>query len=197
MRDNIQRRWTEEKIQNQILLCVNELGLNRMPSKKEIETYFGDFALSNKISKGKGFYGWAKELNLPLKESDTLTGKIGESVARVYLEQNGFQVEQMSMKYPYDFLVNDVVKVDVKYSQLYKKSKFGFYSFRLEKEYPTCDIYLLISYSPKGEHTFFIVPSKNVMQKQISIGEHSSIYHRYINRLDILKQYETAIKAVG
>lgn len=189
--------WTEEKIKEQILLCINGLGLHRMPSKKEVDTYFGNYALSNKITKGKGFYGWAKELQLPPKRSDTLTGKAGEAIAKAYLEQNGFLVEQMSMRHPYDFLVNGVVKVDVKYSRLYQTGKWGFYSFRLEKKYPTCDVYLLISDSPKGEHTFFVVPSKDVMQTQISIGEYMSSYHRYINRLDILTQYETAIKAVG
>ncbi len=190
------QKWTEEKIKEQLLYCINGLDLHRMPSKQEVDRYFGNYALSNKITKGKGFYGWAKELQLPLKSSDTLTGKAGEAIAKAYLEKNGFMVEQMSMRHPYDFLVNDVVKVDVKYSHLYQTDKWGFYSFRLEKKYPTCDVYLLISDSPKGEHTFFVVPAKDVMQTQISIGEHMSSYHRYIGRLDVLIQYETAIKAV-
>lgn len=43
--------WTYEKIKNQISFMVKEKDMNRMPSRSEVDTFFGDYKLSNAISK--------------------------------------------------------------------------------------------------------------------------------------------------
>lgn len=169
-----------------------------MPTRNQIRSYFGDDRLSNKVSKTLGYYGWADRFGLKVASNDTNTGKNGERIAKEFLEQNGFSVKQMLQNYPYDLLINDVVKADVKYSNLYKnKDGFCFYSFALRKPYPTCDLYILVANNQDDEQRFYIVPSREAVQKQISIGEHHSIYDKYLQRFDIIKQFEFAFKKVG
>ena len=190
-------KWTCELIEQKILECVKALGLNRMPSRNEIRDYYGNDCLTNKISKTFGYYGWAERLGLEMKDSDTQTGKTGEKMAKEWLESYGFDAKLMPQNYPFDLFVNGCVKVDVKYSHLYESPQngFKFYSFRLEKEVPTCDVYILIACDNRNKKTWYVVPSREVQQKQISIGEHASIYNRFIDRVDIISSYEAAFKA--
>jgi hypothetical protein len=95
----------------------------------------------------------------------------------------------MSQNYPFDLLINDLVKIDVKYSNLYHGETGNFYSFRLAKKYPSCDVYFLIANNDVNQRMFYIIPSKDVMQLQISIGEHDSVYHKYLNRYDYIDKY--------
>lgn len=191
--------WTDELIESMIIECKDGMGIARMPSRAEIKSYFGDDCLTNKISKTYGYYGWAERLGLSMKGSDTQTGKIGERFARKWLEEHGLDVQQMTTNYPYDLYVNGCVKVDVKYSHLYspKGASFAFYSFRLGKEIPTCDIYLLIAQDKENTRRYFVVPSREAQQKQISIGEKKSVYYKYENRIDIILDYEAAFKNIA
>ena len=68
-------KWTDEKIKEEIIKVKESLCLERMPTRSEIELVMGNSALTDKISKTKGYYGWAEELNLTIKESETTFGK--------------------------------------------------------------------------------------------------------------------------
>lgn len=181
--------WTENLIKENIMSVVKILNISHMPTRSEIRGVTGNDALTNKISKTDGYYGWAEKLNLPIKNNDTLTGKLGEKMAAELLKSRGYEVLQMSQNYPFDLLVNQSVKIDVKYANLYHGDKGSFYSYGLAKKYPTCDIYLLISSDDENKQAIFVIPSRDVMQLQISIGEHSSIYHKYLDRYDVIDQY--------
>lgn len=37
--------WTYEKIKNQISFMVKEKDMNRMPSRSEVDTFFGDYKI--------------------------------------------------------------------------------------------------------------------------------------------------------
>lgn len=160
-----------------------------MPTRAEIRNFIGDDRLTNKISKTLGYYGWAAKLNLKVQENDTRKGKMGEEFAAALLEARGYSVLQMPQNYPYDLLVNDFVKIDVKFSNLYHGIAGNFYSFALRKKYPTCDIYLLIANGDEQQKSIYILPSKNAIQTQISIGERTSIYDKYCNRYETIDQF--------
>ena len=181
--------WTKDLIAQKIRETVKALKLSSMPTRKQFVKYYGDDKLTDKISKTLGYYGWAKELDLPIQSNDTLKGKISEKYAADLLNNRGYETLQMAQNYPYDLLVNHVVKVDVKYSNLYHGRQGNFYSYALRKKYPTCDIYMLIANSDSGEKKIYILPSKDAIQLQIGIGEYSSIYDKYLNRYDIIDQY--------
>lgn len=116
------------------------------------------------------------ELGLPIKDSKTYFGKSQESVAAEMLISRGHSVRHMSQNFPYDLLVDDAVKIDVKASHLYKGTAGDFYTFNIEKQFATCDIYLLFTLSDdNSEREVYIVPSVFVIaQTQLSIGKDTS-----------------------
>lgn len=183
------RYWTDETIKQAIMDVVNTLSINHMPTRNEIRDFYGDDALTNRVSKTYGYYGWAKIIGLPVKQNDTLKGKTSEKAATEILSSHGYEVIQMSQNYPYDLLINSAVKIDVKFSNLYHGQHGHFYSFALRKKYPTCDVYMMIANADDGEKKVYILPSKDVSQIQIAIGENSSIYEKYRDRYDIIDQY--------
>ena len=192
-------RWTDELISERVLEVVHALELERMPSSKECENYFRNSALTSAISKRMGWYALAKKMGLPIKDSETYFGKRQEESAKEQLISRGFEVRRMSQNFPYDLLVNDCVKVDVKASRLYQSANGSFYSFNLEKPFCTCDIYMLyMANDDKTEKGVLIIPSKFVATNtQISVGETKSKYHRFLDRWDYLEEYSLFFEGIG
>lgn len=97
----------------------------------------------------------------------------------------------MSQNFPYDLLVNNCLKIDVKSSHLYKGKDGNFYTFRTGKRYATCDVYVLVALDDSDELVkTYIIPSSKVFNKiQISMGEYNSKYDIYLDRWDILSDY--------
>lgn len=180
-------KWSDELIKEKIFEVKNALSLDRMPSRKECEQYFHNDALVNAVSKNKKWYMLANELGLKIKDSETYFGKTQELIAEEMLVSMGFFVRKMSQNFPYDLLIDDCVKIDVKASHLYHGPNGDFYTFNLEKQFSTCDIYILFALGDQGEKRIFVVPSKFVIaQSQISMGVTKSKYHKFENRWDFI-----------
>ena len=186
-------KWTSEIIGEKIMEAKNALGIEYMPTRKQLIQYYGNDCLTNKVSKTIGYYGWAERLGLKIQDNNTRRGKLGEIWAAEYLRDQGFDVQQMLPNYPFDLLVNGCVKVDVKFSNLYRsKSGFAFYSFALRKRIPTSDAYFLIAQDMCGGRRVYIIPSAAAKQTQISIGEVHSIYDKYLWNTEFLRRIESA-----
>lgn len=182
--------WSDELIREKILEVVNGMELDRMPSRKEVEAFYGDSCLTNAISRRGGWYQLASDLDLPIKQSETYFGKSHEKQVRDILISMGHEVRQMPQNFPYDLLVDDCVKIDVKVSRLYEGAAGNFYSFNLEKPFCTCDIYVLRLMQKSGTISSLIVPSKFVpTNTQISVGEKNSKYHRFLEKWDFINDY--------
>ena len=180
-------RWTDELIKEKILEAKFALSLERMPSRKECIQYFHNEALVNAVSRRKSWHRLANELGLSIKDSETYFGKSQEQNAAEMLISKGFSVRKMSQNFPYDLLVDDCVKIDVKASHLYHGKNGDFYTFHLEKDYATCDVYILFALSESDETSVFVVPSKFVIaQNQISMGVSKSKYHKFKDRWDYI-----------
>lgn len=190
-------RWTDERIREGILEVVEAYGLDRMPSASEVKRY--DDNLANAITKRKGWYRLAREMGLPIKESETYFGKCQEEVARQQLVVRGHEVQRMPQNFPYDLLVDDCVKVDVKASRLYCGAEGNFYSYNLEKPYCTCDIYLLYMLNDdRTTRDVLVVPSVHVARHtKISVGETHSKYHKYRDKWGYIDEYSRFMGAVG
>ena len=129
-------RWTDEEITEKIIEIVKFSHLDRMPTRKEVERYCGDTSLTNAITRRKGgWYALAEKMRLPIKECETTFGKSHEKIIMERLVSMGYEVRRMPQNFPYDLLVNDSVKVDVKASRLYRGTGGSFYSFNLEKPF--------------------------------------------------------------
>ena len=190
------RRWNEETIKKEIYDIVDVMGINRMPTRVEIENITGNSSLTGVISKRGGFRYWADKLGLKIKESETQFGTKGEELAEKILTNKGYKVEQMTVKHPYDILVNDDIKIDIKTSRrYYYKDDNYMYSFRLEKRYPTCDLYMFLCIHEDKVEKVMIIPSKFLHQTQVSIGEQSK-YDQYIDRYDYIESYDKLYKSI-
>jgi hypothetical protein len=193
-------QWTNDEAEKAILEAKTGLELDRMPSRSELERFFGNTQLTNRISKTQGFSYWAGRLGLAIKESETCFGKQYEFMAAQKIQDMGYVVTQMSQNFPYDLLVENSVKIDVKTSKLYEGKNGNFFTFNLEKPFTTCDIYVLyLCHTPDDIKGTLIIPSKFVFKNnQISVGQYSSIYDKYADKWDYIKQFvefQRSIKA--
>lgn len=197
-KSSYRQEWNDDSIKSSITQMINDLHLERMPSRKEVDEYFGDTSLSNAISHRRKWYKLADELNLDVKKSNTYVGKKYEEYAKNELTNYGFTVLNMSQNFPYDLLVNDFVKIDVKASRLHHASRGNFYSYNLEKPYSTCDIYLLYLINDDGSvKDTLIIPSIHVFTNvQISVGEINSKYYKYSQKWYYIQNYYKFYKEV-
>ena len=186
------KRWTDSAIRDGILEVIQHYELDRMPSRSEVKAYYQDERLANAVSKrAGGWYGLAEELGLSVKDSATYFGKRHERIVAEKLVAHGYEVRQMPQNFPYDLLVDDAVKVDVKVSHLHRGAHGGFYTFSLDKPYTTCDLFVLLTLGAQNEiQHAYVVPSVFVpLHTQITMGEHKSKYDRFCGAWDYVAQY--------
>lgn len=184
-------QWTKDKIIEELTKMLDDTGMKRMPTSAEVSSYFGNYKLSNAISKRKLWLPLAKELGLDTKESETTFGKTYEAKAMEHLICLGYEVEKMPQNFPYDLLIEKSIKIDVKASNLYKGEYGNFYTFNLDKPFATCDIYILYIIGSQHEvKDILVIPSKFVIENtQISVGEKRSKYYKYSNKWVYIQQY--------
>lgn len=185
--------WTDEMICEKLTEIASTMKVPHMPTHKEMDIYTNGKALSNAVSKHGGTKHFSSLLDLPIKNCESKFGDVYEDMCAEYISSTlGFEVEKMVPRYPYDLLIDKNVKVDVKSSKLFETKKgITFYSFNLEKKKPTCDIYVCYCISDENEILkTYIIPSIALYNiKQLSVGVHDSIYNKYIDRWDFIKEY--------
>jgi hypothetical protein len=188
------KTWTNEQVIKEIKDVMKSLNINRMPSRNEVERTTKDASLSNKISRSGGFYHWAELIGIPIKESETKTAIAYEEKAKQQIfDLLGLESQLTPVCFPYDILVENLTKVDVKISNGFDGKKGFFFSFNLEYRFPKCDFYILYCVNERRNKTL-IVPAHVMSGKnQISVGI-NSIYDKYIDRWDLI---ETHLKAMS
>lgn len=185
------RKWSDELIETEIRKVMEALNIDRMPTRKEIESVAKDSSLTNKISKGIGFYGWAARMGLQIKDSETTFGKSYESQAMIDILQNtGLDSEKMSQNFAYDILVDGSIRVDVKVSnRYYYNGQNYFHTFNLERKHPVCDIMVCYCLDEnKQVEKILVIPSSKLHTCQLSVGVKSQ-YDAYNNAWDVFHKY--------
>lgn len=189
-------QWTDELVKSEIEKVMNALGIKRMPSQSEIESVTGNSGLSNRISKTGGFYKWAEKLKLDIKESESEFSIKYESICKEYIESKlGLKAELTSVKFPYDVFVGTGVKIDVKVSRLYEGHNGSFYTANLAYKLPKCDF--IVMYCIDGSiQKVYVIPSIELVGiNQLSIGEVTSKYDKFLGRWDLIKRFDELIDA--
>ena len=188
-------KWNDGYIETEINSVMDTMGINRMPSNSEMVRVRNSSDLSNAIAKNGGFYYWAGKLGLEIKGSETKTGIAYENYAAAQLLWKGYEVERMSVRHPYDLLVNGHIKVDVKVSKAYwMKGESLVNTVGLSKKYATCDLYIIYLLEEDSElDRTLIIPSHEVKNKYLNIGKDSK-YNKYIDRWDFLEVYSSLLK---
>lgn len=191
-------QYTEEDVAQKIMELANTFDPVRMPSRKEIEEYYGNTSLTNKIARSGGHYHWAKKLGLKTKNSDTKLGIYAESVVAEVLVNANHDVQKTALKFPYDLLVDGCVKIDVKAANISYVHGSKVRAYRLAKKQQTCDLYILCEVNDSGKvGDMYVVPSSMVSgQVQVEMGTASTIYEKYKNRFDLIDKMVGFYKSI-
>jgi hypothetical protein len=187
------KAWTEEMVIEAIMRVVNGLGLSTFPTHSEMNSFYGNHGLTVKVSKSGGTKFWAEKLNLPIKQCESETGNDYELLAiQLIKEYIGLNSRQTKPRYPYDIVVDENIKIDVKVSYPFKNNCNAWANtFNLEKKDPTCDIFILFCLNRESELSkTLIIPSCVVAgQTQIGVGKESK-YNIYIDNWKLIKKYD-------
>ena len=183
-------KWNDEKIKDGIMEVMKKLNIITMPTSVDINKANGNSALSNAIARHGGFEEWANKLGLAQSNCETRLGLKGEYFIKEVLERKGYEVEKMSVKHPYDLLINKSIKVDVKTAKKYISiCNSEYYAFNLEKKNPTCDIYILVCLNKDGDVSeIYVIPSVKLNQTQVAIGKETK-YECFKDRWDYIEKF--------
>lgn len=199
MKQAQRRKWSEEAIIESIMMIVASNNMKTFPTHREMEEFYGDKALSMKVSKSGGTRYWAKKLGLPIKECESEFGNAYELKAmNDIFEETGMHSRQTEPRYPYDLVVNNCIKVDVKVSrQIFTNCHTWQNSFNLEKKDPTCDIFMLYCLDKNGIFIKrLIIPSCVLTgQTQVGVGKNSK-WNRYKENWNAFWDYYSFYKGL-
>jgi len=188
----------DDEIKNRIYYIIQQLKINRMPSRSEVLSIEQNQNLHNAIIRGYGYYTWAKMLNLEIKDSETLMGVSYQKICMNQLIQMGYRVEETTMKAPYDLVINGNIKIDVKSGCAYlDECGCRLHTFGINKKLPTCDLYILYALDENGTNIekVFIIPSKELKLVSMCIGTNSK-YNCYINKWEYIDLYNKFYQAI-
>ena len=185
--------WTDEDVVNTINKIIEIHQLDHFPTHSEMDNYTGNSSLSAKVSKSGGTRYWANKMNLPIKQCESELGNDYELLAMELIKLNtGYESCQTKPRYPYDLLVNNSIKVDVKVSYPFLASKNGATSntFNLEKREPTCDIFILFCLNEEGTLIKTVIIPSNVLfgRTQVGIGKKSK-WDYFIDKWNYISEY--------
>ncbi|MEK4754823.1 hypothetical protein MKX72_20180 [Priestia sp. FSL R5-0597] len=171
--------WSDQRIEEEVRKCMKVLQIQRMPVASEL-TGIGRNDLHCALSKSKLKYsGWAKKLGVSLKSSETTKGNEYEGKVLKLIEVMGLDAKSMSTKHPYDLLVNDCVKIDVKVGTAHHHFGARAHTFALNKKYASCDIYVCVALDEQEKtESCFIIPARDVQIVTLNIGTNSK-YNKY------------------
>ena len=172
------KKWTDEKIEEGIMVIANKFSPVRMPTDKETVEMSDIPGLSNAIQRSGGYAYWANRLNLDQKYSETKIGVKYEHLIGKMLEAKGHKVVYTPTKHPYDLLVDGCVKVDVKVANESQVRGYPIHAYRTSKKLQTCDFYICCE-NDKDKNIYVIPACVCSGQSQIEMGIESRKYQIY------------------
>lgn len=187
------KKWTKELIHQGIKDVMKALDIERMPSNSECVRVTNSNALSVQISRNGGFYGIADELGLKKKSCGTEKSLVIENrLNKMFIDQ-GHKSKVTSFKCPYDILIDDCLKVEVKHSLGYSNA---YYTCNLYEGDLKSDILIFVCENEVlGDKTYIIPTHLLHGLKQLSIGKKSK-YNKFINSWSYLDQFLAFYKTI-
>jgi hypothetical protein len=154
-------KWNDAMIADHIMQNYRTTG--KMPTVTFLKET-GQHGLSVQISRTGGFVLWAERLGLSREHSDSDTGWDGERMVCEKIKAMGHVVTRsMDVKSPFDLLVSEVVRVDVKAAKFATYGPCSGWFYRIGK-IPQADI-IALHQLDTGETYWIpwvIVPRSNI-----------------------------------
>lgn len=187
-------QWSEDMMKEKIYEIMNFYDIDRMPTHREMNEYLGSHSLSCYVSKHGGSYAVAENLGLGIKESETKTGIKYEKHAIYLLNELGFNCVHTGLNtFPYDILVDNCIKVDVKASNIVYARESKYFSANMGHDHHACDVFIFFCIEDNIISKTYIIPSFILDGiGQLSIGYDKSKYDIYLDRWDIINKFKNA-----
>lgn len=175
--------WTDELIERQLREITGAIG--SFPTASELRS-MGKNDLTCAATKSGGLIAWAARLGLSRKDSDSDFGWRGEIAMCEHFRQQGFSAERTKgVKAPFDIMVNDLLRVDVKTASRaeYSGHSRGWY-FRTGK-IPQADVVVLYR---MDRNDFFGVPWWECTSSNMSICDGLGRFGEFHNNWWLIRQ---------
>lgn len=158
------KKWTDEDVRREILAC-SENGV--MPTTSEM-TIRGRGDLANQVARRGGFLHWASLCGLKVKNSCTSRGQKWEGHVCDGLNASGYQAVRQSTKHPFDILVNDRVRINVKSAKYSEYGACRGYFFGVGHTWGSCDLFAFVRVADPMPPTLW-VPWHEARQQTVTL----------------------------
>jgi hypothetical protein len=176
-----QPRWTDEIISAELHAIAATLG--HLPSAGELRDR-GRNDLCCAITRSGGLIKWSERLNIPRLASDSDFGWQGEAESMSLLSAHGFNVSKPEgVKAPFDILVNDILRVDVKTANFATYGHSSGWFYRLGK-IPQADLMFLYQ---ADTGNFCAVPWHICPSSNVTISRGGGKYDWFINNWQLIE----------
>ena len=178
--------WTDEKLHQELIqICA---GTGVFPSNQDL-IKLGRQDLSNQIVRRGGFIAWSKRLGYRRKESDSDKGWDGELKCIKKLAELGFKAEKTDrVRSPYDILVNECLRIDVKTAKYAEYGACRGWFYRLGKN---LNADLIMLYQADTEDAYY-VPWTCCPTTNITISRNGGKYANFKNNVPVLSNMATS-----
>lgn len=176
------KRWTDDMIASRIIKHVG--GTGKFPTNTELQKT-GQNDLACQISKKGGYVYWANRLGMNRGVYDSDVGWEGEKKAQTLFEARGFTVVRSErIQWPFDLLVNNCLRVDVKTASYAAYGASTGWFFRIGKS-PQAD---LIALYRSDKDDMYLIPWYHVPKTNITISPTGMKYSRFLNAYEIVER---------
>lgn len=188
---------TVESVIKRLKLLISELKMDRMPVTSEVQNSSYGNSLHNDIVRLGGYRYFAEIMNLPIKHSETSLGQDFEYKVIDLLREMNYNVIKMDTLHPFDILINDTVKIDVKVANARVDDKGNVsHTFGINKRIASCDIYIIVCLNEdKSIERLMVIPSHHLKIVTLCIGKNSK-YNKYIDRFDYIDSYSEFFNSI-
>lgn len=173
----MKHKWTVGEVERRIRAISAKDGF--FPSNQDLRA-MGEGALACQVSHHGGFIEMSRRLGIPRRHSDSDTGWEGERAVAEMLRTRRFTVKtDLGVRAPYDLLVNNATRVDVKSARYAEYGACKGWFYRLGK-HPQSDVVILFQLDTLDCYIlpWFVCPTTN-----ITIARDGGKYKAYRNDL--------------
>ena len=183
-------KWKDELLAQELKPICN--GLGRFPTFAELRQ-LGRNDLGCAITRAGGLIPWAKKLGYDRIHSDSDFGWEGEKEVIEILNLKGFKaIKADTVKSPFDILVDDIVRIDVKTAKYTEYGASTGWFYRLGKTVQS-DLVILYQIDTKEA---IILPWNICPTSNITISVGGGKYKEWIGRWDYVGIVSQALKNI-
>jgi hypothetical protein len=179
-------KWTDDNIIQQLKQIANNLG--HFPSTRELRQR-GRNDLACAMTKRGGIAKFVPAVGVSRQHSDSDTGWEGEAMVLDILQARGFSVTKpIGVKSPFDLLVHDALRVDVKAARYAEYGACKGWFYRIGKM-PQADIIILVQLDTRA---IYGLPWQVRPYTNVTISRTGGTYARYLNNFDLIRRMADA-----